>query len=133
MGKKREAEKISTILPNGSRVASVNDVPSQSSWDEHSISLLSSMVGDKSKRRHTLEKAIENLIRKREEFRKEKKTGAGATTEAIDFYGRVLELNNSWKENAVLVAKAITNTTEIKTKSIFTPKNPIISSFNRKE
>lgn len=36
---------------------------------------------------------------KREEFRKEKKTGAGSATEAIEFYKYVLEKNAKWKES----------------------------------
>lgn len=57
------------------------------------------MIGDKKKRKQTLEIFISTLKAKREEFRKEKKTGAGSATEAIEFYEYALDKNNSWKGN----------------------------------
>lgn len=39
------------------------------------------------------------MVAKREEFRREKKTGAGSATEAIEFYKYALEKNAKWKGN----------------------------------
>ncbi len=58
------------------------------------------MSGDRRKRKQALEKIIHALVRKREEFRKEKKTGAGSATEAIEFYQFVLDKNLLWKAKA---------------------------------
>lgn len=44
-----------------------------------------------------MEGIISALKAKREEFRKEKKTGAGSATEAIDFYKFALTTNAKWK------------------------------------
>ncbi len=60
---------------------------------------MSSLPGDRKKRKQALDKIISTLKAKREEFRKEKKTGAGSATEAIDFYKYVLEKNAKWKES----------------------------------
>jgi len=98
--KQREAEKVATKLTNGSYAAAVNDSPARFSWEEHAIKLLSKMTGDRRKRKNTLEGFIAALIHKREEFRKEKKTGAGCATEAIEFYQFVLGKNASWKAKA---------------------------------
>lgn len=98
--KQREAEKVATRLSNGSFAAAVNDSPARFSWDEHAIKLLQNMSGDRRKRKQALETIIFALVRKREEFRKEKKTGAGSATEAIEFYQFVLEKNILWKAKA---------------------------------
>ena len=58
------------------------------------------MTGDRRKRKNTLEGFIAALVNKREEFRREKKTGAGCATEAIEFYQFVLGKNTSWKAKA---------------------------------
>jgi len=58
------------------------------------------MTGDRRKRKNTLEGFIAALVHKREEFRKEKKTGAGCATEAIEFYQFVLGKNATWKAKA---------------------------------
>lgn len=55
------------------------------------------MNGDRRKRKQTLDKFISALVKKREEFRKEKKTGAGSATEAIEFYQYVISKNTTWK------------------------------------
>jgi hypothetical protein len=55
------------------------------------------MNGDRRKRKQTLDKFIAALVKKREEFRKEKKTGAGSATEAIEFYQYALQKNTTWK------------------------------------
>lgn len=44
-----------------------------------------------------MDKSIESLSEKREEFRREKKTGASLATEALEFYNVVLKMNQSWK------------------------------------
>ncbi len=56
------------------------------------------MSGDKKKRKKVLDAFVSTLKLKREEFRKEKKTGAGSATEAIEFYEYALDKNRSWKE-----------------------------------
>mmetsp|Transcript_10231 Transcript_10231/g.19166 ORF Transcript_10231/g.19166 Transcript_10231/m.19166 type:complete len:922 (+) Transcript_10231:109-2874(+) len=95
--KQREAEKIATKLSNGSYAAAANDSPVHYSWEQHAKSLLSHMNGDRRKRKQTIDKFIAALVKKREEFRKEKKTGAGCATEAIEFYEYVLQKNITWK------------------------------------
>lgn len=55
------------------------------------------MSGDRRKRKQALDSFISALKAKREEFRKEKKTGAGSATEAIEFYEYALEKNRTWK------------------------------------
>ncbi len=50
----------------------------------------------------------------REEFRKEKKTGAGVTTEAIDFYQFVLEVNLTWKGKSVVKKEKKKEAQEVK-------------------
>ena len=58
------------------------------------------MSGDRRKRKQALERMISALVCKREEFRREKKTGAGSATEAIEFYQFVLDKNLLWKAKA---------------------------------
>jgi len=58
------------------------------------------MSGDRRKRKNTLEYFISALVKKREEFRREKKTGAGCATEAVEFYQYVLDKNTTWKAKA---------------------------------
>jgi len=98
--KQREAEKVATKLPDGSYAAAVNDSPARFSWNEHAARLLSKLSGDRRKRKAGIEIFINQLKYKREEFRKEKKTGAGSTTEAIEFYNHVLKMNESFKAKA---------------------------------
>jgi len=95
--KQREAEKVFTPLAGGGYAASANDVPARLTWNVHAVALLSNLNGDRRKRKQALQKFINSLSIKREEFRKEKKTGAGVTSEAIEFYQYVLRLNTTWK------------------------------------
>jgi len=110
--KQREAEKISTKLPGGSYAAAVHDAPSRHAFEEHATCLLSSLSGDRRKRKQGLEAVIDALVSKREEFRKEKKTGAGSATEAIEFYEYVLEKNLTWK-GKVGVKKSKSSTSNV--------------------
>jgi len=95
--KQREAEKVFTPLAGGGYAASANDVPARLTWNVHAVALLSNLNGDRRKRKQALHKFINSLSSKREEFRKEKKTGAGVTSEAIEFYQYVLRVNMTWK------------------------------------
>ena len=63
----REAQKVSTPIPGGGFAASIGDVPSQNTWKEHATSLLSSMPGDRKRRRKTLDAVIGALLKKRYE------------------------------------------------------------------
>ena len=52
------------------------------------------------KRHKTLTTFIKKLTQKREEFRKEKKSGAGCATEAIEFYQYVLSINKTFQQDS---------------------------------
>ena len=66
----------------------------------HGNLLLANLQGEKAKRNKILEKSITSLTEKREEFRREKKTGASLATEALGFYNVVVEMNQTWKGNS---------------------------------
>ncbi|GFH55507.1 hypothetical protein CTEN210_11983 [Chaetoceros tenuissimus] len=97
--KQREAEKIATKLSNGTYAAAVNDSPARFSWEQHAHNLLKNMNTTTQKRHKILTSFIKKLTQKREEFRKEKKSGAGCATEAIEFYQYVLSLNKSFESS----------------------------------
>lgn len=91
--KQREAEKVEMQLADGRYACAVAESPARHSWDEHARLLLNRLDSDKKSRKQSIETFMKRLAKKRDEFRKEKKTGAGSITEALEFYQHVLEIN----------------------------------------